>query len=140
MMWRVDRVPRRCQSWAAGCGRQEPRRSPDSSPESCRSQVRRGRISSAPGRTASGRLPVTTNVSFLGAKRVAPRPARPTASGNVERRQWVGSASSPQKTAVVRTSSTGLGARRVGCTSLTGRSPGRVGAGPMAGMRRTPCV
>jgi len=98
------------------------------------------RSAALPPRSVHGRVPVAKNVSFLDAKRAAPSPGRTTASGEVERRQWVGSTSSPVETAVIRTRSTGLGARRVGCTSLTGHSPRRVGAGPMAGMRRTPCI
>lgn len=46
-------------------------------------------LSSATRRAACGRVPVATNGCSLDAQRVAPRPGRPTASGNVEWRQWV---------------------------------------------------
>ena len=47
--------------------------------------TRTGRLSGA----APGRVLVATNVGFVDAKRVAPRVGRPTASGKIERQQWV---------------------------------------------------
>lgn len=90
--------------------------------------------------TDSGRVCEVRNGRFVEAKLERASAGHRTALEKPDGQVRVGSASSPLKTAVVRTSLTGLGARRVGCTSPTGHSPGRVGAGPMTGRRRTPCV
>ena len=80
------------------------------------------------------------NVSLMAESVGTPSAGAGRSRARSERRRWVGSASWPTETAVVRATWTGRGTRSVNCRFLSGHSPGRIGAGPMTAPWQTPCI